>query len=349
MYATLLEVGMKLSSDGFKTVSEKYPDFSPRNLEVVCALGQPWFLGSTITETYSKERPFQISTSLIQELQNTGLSKVLQKQESLSWQEVLGTPKLHEVYADVVRIGGYPVQNYLRRSATELSVQFYFGVVSSTVQEHIDEVLKRVLPNHEIFFVTATRAFSILEHTLASNTQQRSVLLEVTGEITSVAILKQGIVTGVVTLPFGTNHILKTLAPDALSAEEARGLLEVVHKKSDTATFETLPSELQEALTNWKDAVVTCLNDLSEGVSPPTNVVIVVHELWYPFYKLSIEKPWEMPGVRILQGNIVHQISVLQSPVEKKSTSSLRDTRLSLLTHVLPSCTQEKGMWYTEK
>lgn len=349
MYATLLEVGMKLTSDGFKTVAAQYPSFSARNVEVVCVLGQPWFLGSVITETQSKERPFSISTTLLKELQNSGLSKVFEKQESISWQEVMGAPELLEVYTDTVRLEGYPVSNYMRRSASELSVQFYFGIVSTSVQEHIEEVLKRVLPNHDIVFITATRAFTTLEANFATKVHQRSILIEITGEISSVSILKRGAVTGVVTIPLGTNHIMKALAPSAVSAEEASGLLDVVRKKHATSDFEALPPELQEALTTWKDAVVKSINTLGGGVTPPTNVVVVVDAAWYQFYKLSIEKPWEMPGVRIAQGNTVDQITSQLGAVEKKEGLSTQDTRLFLLTRLLPSCTQEKGMWYTEK
>jgi hypothetical protein len=349
MYATLLEVGMKLTSDGFKTVSSQYPSFSARNVEVVCVLGQPWFLGSVITETQSKEKSFTVSSDLLQELQNSGLSKVLEKQESVSWQEVMGTPKPLEVYTDVVRLEGYPVHNYLRRTTNELSVQFYFGIVSTSVQEHIDEVLKRVLPNHEIFFMTATRAFATLEAMYTTKLHQRSVLIEITGEITSVSILKKRTVLGVITIPLGTNHVMKALAPNAVSAEEARGLLDVVRKKNATSDFEALPPELQETLGIWKDAVTKSINTLGGGVTPPTNVTIVVDTVWYQLYKVSIEKPWEMPGARIVQGSIVDHITPQIGEEATKEGVSSQDARLFLLTRLLPSCTQEKGMWYTEK
>lgn len=351
MYATLLEMGMKMTGEGFRYVADVQPTFTPRNMEVICLLGQPWFIGSVINEIRSKEKPFQVTSTILQELQSEALSKVISKQENISWQEVMGTQKILEVHTESIRLEGYPVTTYNRRSAQELQVQFYFGIVSETVFEHVEEVLRRVVPNHDIHFSTSTHAFSVLETLSKGTVAKRSALMEISGEITSVALLKNGELIGVGTVPAGTNHILKIIAPNALTAQEARSSLEMLYKKNSKNDFEALPEELRNALVAWKEDVVRTMCVQSEGVTPPTDIVVVAQALWYPFYKTVLEKVWDMPGVKVSLESDVRELEpkTVTKVEARKALVSVQDTRLSALTRLVSFCTQEKSMWYTKK
>jgi hypothetical protein len=348
MYATLLEVGMRLTSEGFKSVKETHPNFSVRRMEVVCVLGQPWFIGSVDTEVLSKEKPFQITESILQTLQESGIANVLRKQETLYWQEVMGSAVPLEVFKNSTLLEGYPVTQYEHRMVKELSIQFYIAMVSKSVLEHVEEVIKRILPNHEIFFSTSTHFFSSIHTTSSVHKNSRSVFIEISGEITSVSIRKNDSVMGVVTIPHGKNRILKVVAPNAVSAQEARSSLSMFFKKNTKIIYSELPTELQDALTAWHTEVTENIKMLSDGVTPPLLIEVVVDARWFPLYKSILEQPWEMPGVRQVQNNEVCNVSLHTLNFAEKEDSSVTDMRLFVLIQTLHACTLEKGMCYTK-
>jgi len=351
MYATLLEMGMKMVGEGIHVLRERYKNFSAHSLKVFCILGQPWFFGSVTTEVCSRESPFQITQVLLEKMRNDAFLKIVGKQESVAWQEVMGKPKYLEVAYDTVTLEGYQVHSHEHRTTKELSITFYFGVVSESVQEHIEEVLKKVLPNHSITFITATTMFSVLENICRVAKSQRSLLLEITGEMTSVALLEKGILRGVKTLSFGTNHLLKIIAPNAVTFEEAQTSLEIFKKKyTKKDGLASLPHELQDALRTWEENVMSSVHFLLNGKVIPTDTGIVVDPLLYKFYATIINEPKEtLDSKQVIKNTTPHLLVIPQEKnVEKKEKStSTTDVRFILLTYVLPFYIQEKGMWYT--
>jgi len=349
MYATLLEAGMKITSEGFKQVRNNNTSFSARNLDVVCILAQPWFLGSVQTQTINKEKRFHATKDTLVELQNNALSKSLEMPETSSWQELMGKPEVLEVYNDLVLLEGYPVKTYEHRMTNEFSAQFYFALVSESVQQHVEEVIGRVFPNHDLLFSTSTRVFSNIETKLSPTKKQRLTLIEITGEITSISILKKGVVTGILTVPFGTNHLLKAIAPKAVSAQEARSSLDVLSKDKTSIKLDSLSEGAQTAFAKWHIDVAEAMCVLSNGVTPPSNIVVAVDMPWYPLCKLALEESLEMPGIRKALDIKVRHVEPVPKDDKNKTKLPTLDTRLSTFTRLLNRCTSKKSMCYTEK
>jgi len=251
-----------------------------------------------------------------------------------------------EVVQNKVLIEGYPVRQYEHRTVRELSVQWYIALVSSSVWEHVKEVIQRVLPNHEATFFSSTHLLTTSEVLLPENKAKRSILLEVTGEITSICLKKDNTIRGVITIPYGKDHVLKVLAPDAVSAEEARGSLEVFLKKNmKDMVYDSFPSELQEALSVWHQEVQRGMCELAEGVTPPLLVDLMVDAQWYSIYKLALERSWEMPGVRQLQTNKVRNVGFVGVSGDI-AQGQKDDTRLYALIQSLRNYTHEKSVCY---
>lgn len=346
MYATLLEVGMKMTSEGFKYVREKDQLFSVKRLEVLCVLAPPWFMGVVSNVVQKKEMPFYVTENVIKTMKKKAFSNISESQEILSWKEIVGDFSVLESHSDIILIDGYCVNFFEHHKARELSVQFYFAITPDAVQKHIEEVLNRVFPSHNLLFLTSTRLFSNTEVLFEHMHEKRSVLTEVEGEITSISILKNGVVAGIVTIPFGINHLLKSVSPKASGVKEARDSVEIFLKKNTNLKQEVLPKKLQSSLDEWLQEVSNAVKILSNGVTPPQDFILVVDLLLYPLYKFALEQSWEMPGVRkSLKLNIKH-VNVLADN-EKTEIEPLRDTRIYAFASLLHNCTHKKGICYT--
>ncbi len=348
MYATLLEVGMKITSEGFKFIKDKDESFSVKKLEVICVLSPPWFMGVVKNVVQKKETPFYITKNVIDAMEKKAFSDVEKTPESLSWKDVVGDYNVLGVHKDIVLIEGYQVKAFEHRQANELSLQFYFDLVPDTVQKHVEEVLKRVFPNHGLFFATSTQTFSSTEASQDCTKKESLILLEIEGEITSVAVLKNGIVMGVSTIPFGVNHLLKTFSPKAGTIKEAKDFLDVFLKKNIKIEQDALPKKAQNLLNKWMSEVSMNIRDLTYGTTPSTDFVLVVDALLYPLYKFALKKTWEMPGVRkSLKLNVRHINPVLDN--EKEKRGDVGDIRISTFARLLHGCTSEKGVCYNKQ
>ncbi len=342
MYATLLEVGMKVTGEGFLFVKNKKSSFSARNVDVVCVLSHPWFIPSVTLCERKTENKFQVSDTVINKMEEECLKKAFASQEVLSWQDIMGTPIVLESNISVVKLGGYVVNTFKNKTTNNLTMQFYFSIVSDSVQKHIEEVIKRIFPNHDLLFSSSTKVFSNLwTHTLHGESR-RSVLVEIGGEVTGVSLVKDGILENVKTVPFGSNYLLKEIAPKSVSLKESLSAVAVLMKKVKTA--EDLPKNIKKLLVDWNKDIVNAVNDVSDGVIPPTGMFVVAEDMWFSLFKMSFEM---QAGEDIVDFSIKNIKDIVK--IKEQAEKSTEDSRLSTIISLLNDCTLGKGMCYTEK
>ena len=338
MYAALLEIGMQVTSEGFVKAKEIRPDFTMRGAQVYCVLAPPWFLGAVNAEAITKEKPFQVTQTILDKIRDDGYSNVCNTEDSMSWQDLMGTPVLLEYYTDIFKVQGYKVTNIGHRSTNDLFVQSYYSIVSESVQAHVSEVIERVLPNHPIHFVSSTRLLSGVHVQLEeSDASHRAIFVEIKGEITSVVLLQNGIVQNIVTIPLGTNHVLRKVSPKAISVREAQDALDVLLKNNDDGDFSTLGEELQEALSEWHAHVEFSFKALTGGVAPPTDILLFVDGLWGALYEKTLAVPMQLPGIRETVQVETYTIGSMQKKSKNKNPEkgAMNDARLRMYAQLL--------------
>ena len=344
MYATLLEVGMKMTGEGFKIAKNNDEMFSVKNLEIICVLSSPWFMNVVSNVVQKKEMPFNITKSVVNTMEKKARLTVDENPAVLSWMNVVGDYALLGTHKNKILVEGYMVDSVEHRKANELSIQFCVDLVPVNAQKHIEEVLMRVLPNHELFFVTSTQTFSNIESHDVCVKNDNLILLEIGGEVTSIAVLRGGTISGVSTIPSGVNHLLRTHSPGSSTVKEARDSLEIFLKKNTKIEQKVLTKKMQNLLNDWKSKVHLTIRNLTHGTTPPINFILVVDVLSYYLYKFELEKEWEMPGVRkSLKLNISH---ITPEVNNEKNNRITNDVRISTLVRLLCDCTNEKGVCY---
>lgn len=342
MYATLLEVGMKVSGEGFKEVRAKVPKFRVKDVAVHCIMTPPWFFGVAYTERKNKEQPFQLSSALVAKMQEDGVSRIMDTMETFSlWKDVMGGDTvLFELYLESIRLEGYRVSQFTHRHTRDLTVQSYVALMDASVQGHIEEVLEKVFPNFPNTIHSSTHLFS----NLWKGTSEKRTCIELHGEMTTVTYIKNGCIEGTTTVPVGTNHLLREIAPKAMNAKEARAPLEVLLRGGSKlpTDFSALSEELQEPLRTWHRRVSEVLLQLLEGITPPKQVTLIARELWYPLFSLAFQMPVSIPGTESdFQLVLDEQVSNMHKKVAKNTHI---DTRLSTVSTLLADYVGKKGV-----
>lgn len=315
MYSTLLEVGMKLTTEGIVRVREKYPDCKPEKLVVSCVFAPPWFLGAVGSATKTNDKPFPVDEAVLQTLEAEAEQQILATHESVLWHEVVGSSETRERVRQSCAVNGYAMNAVIGNHASSLTLTVYSARVGTAVSKQVHQILERVLPHRVIEYTTSTNLLTRLhQKTFGTGTGNHTFLVEVEGRITSVASVHNSVLTQVSTLPLGTNTILAAVAPSALSTEEARGKLAVLCKTSGAGEVPSLPPTVEQACNEWRDAVIGEVRKHSNGVVPAQHVFLLVGRRWYPLLVPILARPWTMPGIRTERSLVVTPLSVLIDP-----------------------------------
>jgi hypothetical protein len=348
MYATLLEIGMKVKGEGLSVVKQSLKRFHMNDVRVFCVLGAPWFYGAVEYVEEKKDKPFQITPTTLDALIDTGYEAMLQKKNTQMWQEVMGESEILETYINQVKVRGYAVKQYMNQTVKEVEARIYISLTPQAVKAHVREVLEKLFPNHDTDFVSSTHILSGKSYT--QHTQERILLVEVGGEMTNVSLLQYGTACTTTTFSHGTNHVLRAITPKATNAKEARGPVTVMLKKLASAkSFDEIPEALEAPMEAWHNGFVHALGTVSGGVTPPRTVALVTGVFWNRFYTAILAKQITLPGIRkkvtLEMCPIFNTVSKNSKKVTKDTVS---DTRLYAVTQALQDYTHKKTMCYTK-
>ncbi len=341
MYSTLLELGMKLTSEGLPFARAHNASFKASDLSVHCVISPPWFFAGVAESTRSVERAFMADETVLAELHTEGLTDIVERPACRSWQEVVGEFKQIDVLDQATYLQGYPIKNWRQKMVNEMSVITYHAIVGIETLDQIHEILDRVLPHSTAHVHTSTRLLAKLFHqTLWQGETAQAILIEVLGQITSISTVRRGSLVHVRTIPTGTNSILRAAAPNAISMREAQSTFEVFRKtKSGGETDELeLPAVVREALEAWYVAVRDEIVDQSDGVTPPELTMVLVGNNWNEFLLPLLQRPFLVPGIREERPLVVRPCKDFVLPVHEGTDvpkDAIQDSRIQVFTHAL--------------
>lgn len=331
MYATLLEAGMSMVSDGFR-VAKCHPAFSAHALTVRCVLASPWFFGTVREHTTTKTAPFEITHSLSDQVHATMFSTFLEMPSCVSWKEIMGDSEMLEQYDLKVLLDGYPVQTPERKIAHEVTFRTYLALVSQSVAEHVQDILHRIIPNHTVSRTSSTRLFSESIGVAGSpvSPQEDIVLVEVGGQLSSVSLFRDASLVGTGTLPFGVNDLLLSLAPDATTKKDALDAYSLHEKQQQAGGESPRASAYEAAGMQWHDAVIQEIINLSAGITIPKKALLVSSEL-YEQFSLFLSIPSVVPAIREEQAFTVVPYARSSNPNPQGPLGTKTDERLHFL------------------
>jgi len=290
MCTALLEVGMSVVSEGLG-VAQRNAAFSVRDMALYVTFAPPWSQSGVYTGQVRREKPFEVTTSLLDGVRSELYERFANEDEYLRWRNLMGDSEVLEMYPQCTWCDGYRVSGPEGRVVTEVRQRVYFATVSQQIARQVREVLGRVFPNHTPLYAQSTR---VLSQRIVPPRVDRAVLVELDGHLTTVVLVQDGVPVGVCTKPFGTSHAVRALAPDAASAQEAVSVAEHAVTEGVLGSMEGL----QAVLAAWHEAIIEAITELCDGVTPPESAYLAANIPWFPVYADTLELPWKQLGIR---------------------------------------------------
>lgn len=279
MLVSLGTVLDRIVRDGLQTVATTHG--TVRLAHATLTFGAPWYLAKVEDVQIKKEQPFTMTRKKFETLLATKVDAEKQKQAGQTMIE-------HDVTHVV--INGYELDDPFDKKTKEMLISFYASFVSTQtlkkITNEIDARFHRLRVSYRTFpivlFTTLRDMFWNVD---------RFTFFDVSGLVTEIGIVEGGTITHMLSIPYGTQHLLKdvqtacsmeaTVAASAI-AMLARG---EVHPSCNVQVLEAV----KNAQKQWLEQLRSVID--REGLVLPQRVFVSVDHATAPLCKQILSAP----------------------------------------------------------
>jgi len=240
--------------------------------KIHCTLSSPWYASQTRVSIRSGKTPFVVTKEIIngmveEELKafnsSDEVKTMLGKQDSiLIDKSILST-----------KINGYETNNPFNKKGVSLELATLMSVSPKKLLENISDEISRHFLTEDLEF----NSFPVVSFAVVHNIypeESRFLFLDISGELTDVTIVKDGIIRETATFPMGKKNIIRILARELKTTpDEALSILHLYNKHDVSAKQKKIiEPTLQNVSLKWLEQFQKVLFDLSKQVSLSSSV-----------------------------------------------------------------------------
>ncbi len=259
---------------------------------VLVSFSSPWFLSKTKSIHLKGEKEFTITNKFLEDILNketTLLKDELKTNDAETTFEVIERSIVHS------KINGYILDNTIGKSTKTFDASLYMSVVEAKFIRKILETIQK--HTHLSKDKISVNTFPLISFTVVRDlfTQESNfVLMDVTGEVTDITLVRGDIIEKIVTIPSGRNFILRQIAKTLnVSNEIAESSLKLyIAKKLDESMLLKISDVLVSVEKEWAIYIENALLELCPDMVLPNSLFLTTDEDVANVYTdfLSIQK-----------------------------------------------------------
>lgn len=305
--------------------------------EVVCFFASPWFGAECGTAKISKQVEFRITEKIVEDTINEKVRSFEESMKKRYHSDKLGVPVLVEKMNMRTRLNGYEVLNFKDRNTKELEVNFFASLVPEKILSDVKDVFYRHLNDRDIRFRTTPLSSYLVIRDQLSNKKDSVLFLDITGEVTDIMWVREGVIRQEATFPIGKNFLVRKIAErfDISTAEAEKTLTLCQSGKMDEKSKRSVEEEVAKYLQKWICELKDTIRKFSRGGVTPRSVFFVSDEhfcgvyqkvLQKHFFPSSDEEKADTPvsEVQYLGGSIIESLCRFENSKCKDALLALR-------------------------
>ncbi len=231
-----------------------------------CILSSPWYESETKIIGIKKDKSFIVTHKILDEL--------IEKEVASFHGDIKeDDTQIIDIQNIQIKLNGYETNNPYGKYVENVKIALFIGLGSKKILEKIKDKVSRVFHSSKIVFSTfSLSAFSVVRDIFTD--VNNFLLLDITGEVTDVTLVKDGVLIKTVQFPMGKNFILRRIASGMnTSLQEAKSLLNILNTdKIDKMTRTRIESVLHDARKDWLASFIQVVTSLSKEVFIPNTM-----------------------------------------------------------------------------
>ncbi|MFC1720938.1 hypothetical protein ACFLY0_02520 [Patescibacteria group bacterium] len=277
MTETVKQVSSDLQKNGLSHLKfTKFGTISPE--KIYCTLASPWYASQTRIVRVKEEKPFLITKEKIKSLVEKEVKDfidVAKNDKRIGG----GQTKIIEQRVMQTKLNGYDTSEPFDKRAKALELSAIISVAQRDILNDITDAIHSVFLTPRIEF----NSFSYVAFDSIRDIKPNAnkfLFLDISGELTDVSLVRDGVILETGSFPMGKNSILRDVKMDISSSEgEALSLIQMYHKNTlEKVQREKMKKVFLQIEKKWISLFRDSLLKLSDTLSIPSTVFFTSDE-----------------------------------------------------------------------
>jgi hypothetical protein len=256
--------------------------------EVHCFLSSPWYASQTRSIKLTRPKPFSFTKKFARELIERDL-KSFEGTYLKNYSDIGSPVDIIENKIIEIQLNGYKTSVPFGKKARELAMHLYFSVGSHALLQSLEHLLHRSFAITPITFHSFAFASYIVAREIIP--EPGFLLVDISGEMTDISIIKEGVLIESVSYPSGKNAIIRDLSiAFALGEKEVLSLLNAYEAGHlENAMAARVERVLSRAGKRWSRQFEEGLFQLSNHDRIPESLALSIDDDVARLFKTAIE------------------------------------------------------------
>lgn len=257
--------------------------------EIIIFLGSPWYAAQARSVTMSKNTNFTITKKLVDDLARKEIEN-FEKEELAKYQDAGNQARLIEKEVINILLNGYPSTDPYDKKASEIHLSMIVSMSPEIVLQKIEESIIGAFHTKKIKFHSFMYAGTLITRDLFMSHQQ-FLFVDISGEITDIALVKNGTVMDVVSFPYGKNVLLRKFAKGMdKTIPDAEALFALYRDNKMEASLKIKADKVVATITaEWTALFQVALSKLATEFLLPDVIALTITPDVLPFFTQAIQ------------------------------------------------------------
>ena len=244
--------------------------------EIVCVLASPWYVTETRTIKMSKEHSFVFSKKVVDELLEKEMASlsILYKNK---YADVESAPEVIEHPILGVSLNGYLVDDPLGKKTRSIEMNMVISLSPKSCLDQIRETISKNFHHTPLSFSSFMIASYVSVRDRYMN-HDSYLLLDVSGEITDIAIISKGILKDSLSFPYGRKSLLRDISKKLkIELRDAKEIFSLYDKGVITEKDKLRLQPVLDAIgKSWSVSFKECISSLPRTLTLPSAIFLTI-------------------------------------------------------------------------
>lgn len=256
--------------------------------EIFVTLHAPWVASQTRMIHRHSKTPFIFTQELATEL----IQREIQKYHDgdiKDFAEYRHDHNLLEHKTMRVTLNGYLIRNPLGKQTQSAEITSFMSVIPRDVERALEHKIEKHFHANITMHSFAFASHAVIKNHLRN--QSDSLIIDVSGEMTEISVVRKDVLMQTASFPFGSSHIIRHIGQQlGISPAEARSRIAMytAGTLSDIGVYEIEPV-VREAEKKWAEYLKKILSDISQTSLIPDVVFLSAEDAFLSFFQQGIE------------------------------------------------------------
>ncbi len=237
----------------------------------IIIFSSPYYISQNKVIRFSKPKPFEITEKILEEIVADEITAFKKK-----WEAEHQPVEILEHEEMKIKLNGYSIKKPIGKHALSVEISLHMSLGIKLIQDKLRECIAHSFGVMPLLFRSFPFvAFNALKDVV--DTSRDLLIIDIGGEITDLAMIKNGVLEEVISFPFGENLLVRRIASvfNFSLAESFVLLSQYIRNDLHAETKEKVRKIIEDASGKWCQFFQDAVKNSAEFSYLPSNLLFI--------------------------------------------------------------------------